>query len=295
MNKDIILICLSVFMVVMLVISCNKEDSDTDEPLLYQCINNNCIQTYDGTYPTQSECNTACANPNGNNPGGNNPGGNNPTDTTNNNPTIIVDVQAGLNDGYTPFELIDYGFPVSDLYGKWYQGGEIFHIDRAKGKGLVHSVAPISYNYDSTRFKCETQIALSDAVFDGATNTSTIVSLCPDLEPFVTAANLSLNYYDFNTYSDWYVPNEGELDILVNNRTFDQTHAYYYLNYVWSSSVSDEDNTGNPPFWVTIYSIPNKDLFDNEERATDPFHQGPNFTGMPDWNQQLIVVRQFSE
>lgn len=271
--------------------SCKKEDSETKQTPLYQCIGYDCIETIDGFYATYSECYTACVDPNDNDPN------DNPNDTSSNNP-IIVDVQAGLNEGYSPFELIDYGFSVSELYGKWYQGGEIFYVDRALGKGLVHSITPISYNNVTVNYHCELQVPLSDAIFGGAANNTTIVSNCPNFDAFVRAANLSLNFYDFDTYSDWYIPNEGELDALFNNRTFDQnTHAYYYMNnYVWSSSTSDEYASGTAPYFVTLYNTGAKDLVDNEEAATDPFFQQVwrvPFT----WgdNADLIVIRQFTE
>ncbi|MAD98414.1 MAG: hypothetical protein CMB99_13905 [Flavobacteriaceae bacterium] len=112
-------------------------------------------------------------------------------------------VQTFLDDGLTPFELLNKNIPLDSIYGKNYQGGIIFHLN------IVDQVVKVTVNKD-----LEEDLRWPNAI-DYSNNLST------------------------QSYSDWYLPEIEELQemrvILYQKLQKGQFEDDFY----WSSETVD--------------------------------------------------------
>lgn len=144
-------------------------------------------------------------------------------------------VQERLNDGSTPCDLLDLGFPYDSLLGKHYEGGVLFYIDTSTCQGLVAATTDQSLESDwgcsGSSISAMAGYILDTAMFAGHDNTDTIIKYC--LEEGIAAkicADLELNGYD-----DWFLPSLQELHRLyemLENQILTPNEIY------WSSSES---------------------------------------------------------
>lgn len=144
-------------------------------------------------------------------------------------------VQERLDDGSTPCDLLDLGFPIDSLVGRQYEGGVLFYIDTSNCNGLVAATSDQSleapWGCSGSSISSMSGYFLDTAMFAGHDNTDTIIKYC--LEEGIAAkvcADLDLNGYD-----DWFLPSLQELHRLYQNLgnqilTLNETY--------WSSSES---------------------------------------------------------
>ena len=120
------------------------------------------------------------------------------------------------------------------IMGSTYAGGLVFYND-GNAHGLICASSDQSI---AASWGCYgTNIGTTSlAVGTGAPNTSAIVALC------ATPGIAARICYDLvlNSYSDWYLPSKGELNLIYLN-LHTQNLGSFASDYYWSSS---EDNVG---------------------------------------------------
>ena len=97
-----------------------------------------------------------------------------------------------------------YGNPI---VGQARDGGVVFYVDAVNRKAYVSSTEDLPSTYE---WGCKgTNISGADgtAIGTGLQNTLDIVAGCSDT-PIAASEALA---YEYNSYSDWYLPSEGEL------------------------------------------------------------------------------------
>lgn len=123
------------------------------------------------------------------------------------------EIQALLDGGKTPLELINGNVPLSLLYGKTYQGGLIFYLNINDGSGMVATAEDQS---TGVAWGCSGQVingADGEALGTGRQNTMDILASC-------TTGNLAANLcneLNLNGYSDWFLPSKDELNLMWTN------------------------------------------------------------------------------
>jgi hypothetical protein len=125
-----------------------------------------------------------------------------------------------------------FGYEIGDTGPA---GGIVFYLD-GTGGGL--EAAPLDQG--DAEWGCEgTELSGADgtAIGTGAQNTADIVSGCTDPG---TAAKVA-DAYEFNGYTDWFLPSRDELNELYLNK--DVVGGFSY-DYYWSSSESDSYKVG---------------------------------------------------
>lgn len=108
-----------------------------------------------------------------------------------------------LNDGVSPFVLINAGIQLNNIYGKTYQDGFIFHIN------IVDKIIKITASKAS-----EKQLQWSNAV-----------KYCDDL--------------DLNGQTDWYLPNLTEVQEIREILYADKKVGDFKDDYYWTSNTVD--------------------------------------------------------
>lgn len=149
-------------------------------------------------------------------------------------------VQQRLTGGETPLQIYQSDNALLDsLYGKSYEGGLIFYFNTADGTGLVAAETDQSMGmaWDTTT-NFVNQIATgatSEAIGDGASNTSTIVSALSALGMYAakTCDELSLN-----SKTDWFLPTKNEMDEMYSNLHERGMGSFSNERY-WSSTEFD--------------------------------------------------------
>ena len=132
---------------------------------------------------------------------------------------------------YGPFPAIkgDIGEVLVGMDGP--AGGVIFYLTDGGRHGL--EAAPVDQTLGSgVAWGCDSKsIGTSAAVGTGAKNTTAIVNGCSDTE---SAAKIADDYI-LNGYSDWYLPSENELALLLNASVVSGLQEY---EQYWSSTES---------------------------------------------------------
>jgi hypothetical protein len=154
--------------------------------------------------------------------------------------------------------------------GDYYQGGIIFYLDGAGG-GLIVAVADIS----PARWGCVGygNAGTSGDVGTGATNTTAIINHCPIngiAAQLCDAYSVTVNGV---TYSDWFLPSSGELNLMYQNKATITTSALenggssFTISETWTEDGITYEYS---PYWSSseyfTYGAYTVDLFDNGNR-----------------------------
>ena len=192
------------------------------------------------------------------------------------NGSAWITIAATVNEGAT-LQMIGGvptwvgGAPPPPLQiGDYYQGGIIFYLDGAGG-GLIVAVADIS----PARWGCVGygNAGTSGDVGTGATNTTAIINHCPIngiAAQLCDAYSVTVNGV---TYSDWFLPSSGELNLMYQNKATITTSALenggssFTISETWTEDgITDEYG----PYWSSseylTYGAYTVDLFDNGNR-----------------------------
>lgn len=151
-------------------------------------------------------------------------------------------VQALLNEGYTPLDLLDNGVPLDSFYGKIYEEGLIFYLT-ADGTGMVAATEdqsavaewgcpnldiPLLNNVEDLPIYVEVEEGAR--IGDGSANTDVILDMTTGCAEDGTAAKLSRNLGD-----EWFLPSRGELDLIYVNLQA-KGHGGFAADKYWSST-----------------------------------------------------------
>ena len=152
--------------------------------------------------------------------------------------------------------------------GDYYQGGIIFYLDGAGG-GLIAAVADVS----PAPWGCvgyTPNAGTSIDVGTGATNTTAIINYCPIngiAAQLCDAYSVTVNGV---TYSDWFLPSSGELNLMYQNKAtitisaLENGGSSFTISETWTEDgITDEYG----PYWSSseylTYGAYTVDLFDN--------------------------------
>ena len=154
--------------------------------------------------------------------------------------------------------------------GDYYQGGIIFYLDGAGG-GLIVAVADIS----PARWGCVGygNAGTSTDVGTGATNTTAIINYCPIngiAAQLCDAYSVTVNGV---TYSDWFLPSSGELNLMSQNKATINTSALenggssFQISSTWTEDgITYEYGMYWSSSQYLTYGAYIVDLFDNGSR-----------------------------
>jgi hypothetical protein len=193
------------------------------------------------------------------------------------NGSAWITIAATVNEGAT-LQMIGGvptwvgGAPPPPLQiGDYYQGGIIFYLDGAGG-GLIVAVADIS----PARWGCvgyTPNAGTSGDVGTGATNTTAIINHCPIngiAAQLCDAYSVTVNGV---TYSDWFLPSSGELNLMYQNKATITTSALenggssFTISETWTEDGITYEYS---PYWSSseyfTYGAYTVDLFDNGNR-----------------------------
>ena len=160
--------------------------------------------------------------------------------------------------------------PPPPQIGDYYQGGVIFYLDGAGG-GLIVAVADIS----PARWGCVGygNAGTSTDVGTGATNTTAIINYCPIngiAAQLCDAYSVTVNGV---TYSDWFLPSSGELNLMSQNKATINTSALenggssFQISSTWTEDgITYEYGMYWSSSQYLTYGAYIVDLFDNGSR-----------------------------
>jgi len=160
-------------------------------------------------------------------------------------------VQALLDSGYTPIDIVNGGVPLDSLYGKMYLGGLIFYLNTDNGTGLIAATEDQSPETGSLwgcqyvdimdlnnveecagMGDCEQPLPLDTyegaMIGDGQANTDAI--LAEECTSEFEAANLCRNIGD-----EWFLPSRAELNLMYIN-LHSKGQGDFVAEYYWSST-----------------------------------------------------------
>jgi len=127
-------------------------------------------------------------------------------------------IQALLDAGETPLNIINAGAPLTDFIGLNHAGGIIFYMNpNSDGTGYVAAPSDQSTGAEwgcfgtdlpnVTNVTSDPPIGSGAEIGDGSTNTSNIIVDCP-----TAPAALACTQYNGGGFSDWFLPSAGELN-----------------------------------------------------------------------------------
>ncbi len=173
--------------------------------------------------------------------------------------TDELTIQERLDNGESPFEIIDSGVVIDNLYGKKYAGGLIFYLNTVDEFGIVAANGDQSVGIE---WGC-TDLDLSGAngveVGDGAQNTLDINNECGDSNfAAKLCQELTLNEYD-----DWFLPSIDELNLMYENLALNNlgnfSDGLYWSSFEFNSNhlnpaLAGSQNFSNGGTFATLKS-----------------------------------------
>jgi hypothetical protein len=148
-------------------------------------------------------------------------------------------VQARLNSGETPSQIVSGGIPTDSLYGKTYQGGFIFLWDQATSTGYV--AAP-SDQSSGAEWGCMGMDINGAGIDSGDPATDSIMAQCATSG---IAARLCGDLVA-GGHSDWILPNYMHL-YEMRQKLKDENIGSFSTGFYWASEqgLSDPANLAN--------------------------------------------------
>lgn len=224
-----------------------------------------------------------------------------PENNENNNQNSILtkaEIQNRLDQGETPKSIIDENpDALTNLWGRYYEGGYIFFFDEEEGYGLVAA------KEDAPMYGYAPCIPGIPAVL-GESPINTGYFYPPDIHKYTdyyvnncsipgTAAQICANYIS-NGYDDWFLPDSQSLQ-LIENLNYQDNDMVNIEGLYWAASYSTLDerniivngNTGLNYNGSTI--INNKNTLNVRPiRFFNTTHLPPNFDIEPSTIQQKL-------
>jgi hypothetical protein len=125
--------------------------------------------------------------------------------------------------------------------GDEYQGGKIFFLETSGEHGLISSTVDLSYDGDfgtEVRFSWGSETLLGTTKDNGKQNTALMAANA------VSSGYAGFHFkngYNYNSFSDWYIPSIDELELLKENKSYvgGFSNATDWQAMYWSSSESN--------------------------------------------------------
>jgi hypothetical protein len=152
--------------------------------------------------------------------------------------TYYVRAYAVNSAGTAYGEDVSFTTDATLALGIIYKGGYIFYLDSTKEHGMVMSLENIA---EIVRWGCPTKNipgATDSKVGAGLKNTAAIVTACSDIG---TAADVC-NTYVYETYSDWFLPSLGEMELIYNN-LMTKSIGNLEIKFYWTSTQDPTNAT----------------------------------------------------
>jgi len=127
--------------------------------------------------------------------------------------------------------------------GDSYQGGKIYYLDSTGKHGLIASTTDLKYSGDAgdvVRFCWGYQTVLGTSNDNGKANTLLMANNSTSTS--FAAFHFKSPGYNYNGYSDWYIPSINELQLLKDNKSYvgGFSSATDWQAMYWSSSESTQ-------------------------------------------------------
>lgn len=157
-------------------------------------------------------------------------------------------IQALLDSGHDPIDLIAAGVEVDSLYGRVYQGGQIFYLDDQDTLPGIKGMVAAPTDQGTAQWGCEgTEIMGADGfeIGTGSMNTAEIEAGCTENN---FAADICA-HLDLNGFTDWFLPSLDELNTMYlqigpgANGPNDNIGDFAPTGY-WSSTENNENQAG---------------------------------------------------
>lgn len=163
-------------------------------------------------------------------------------------------VQALLDDGNSPLEILNNGIIIDSLYGKIYLDGYIFYLDTLSGTGLLAGlndlIEPYEWgcfqndilelnNVDETSGVTYEFLGVGSRIGDGLSNTNIIIDAqCETIEGGIKTAARECREIG----TDWYLPSIEELFLMTNRLDELKIGDFKRFEFYWSSSEINNIN-----------------------------------------------------
>ena len=156
-------------------------------------------------------------------------------------------------------------------------GGVIFYLDKTKKHGLVVSTENLGGNWMTYPWGCY-GLSIEDAegidVGAGRLNTNAIVNACDEKG---TAALACINY-EYEGFSDWFLPSLEELELIAENLGYDDEFSdviqFDNANYLSSTQLKNKKHQVNYAWSVNLiegHSMPSYKSNKQKIRAVRAF------------------------
>ncbi|MDA9656370.1 hypothetical protein N9S96_01745, partial [Flavobacteriales bacterium] len=196
-------------------------------------------------------------------------------------------IQELLDIGINPLDIVNAGYSINSLYGKYFQGGLIYYINTTTGDGMIINETDLP----QVDWGCNNNLVggTQIGIGTGQANTNLILSSC-------SQSGIAAQICDtliIDGYDDWHLPSYGDLSAMFTNL---QLNGYTSFDnyYYWSSSEFDNDEAYMFHFYLGYGGFSSKSSNYNV-RATRSFSYQPynNLTSLnilsSGWNYVTVT------
>jgi hypothetical protein len=161
-----------------------------------------------------------------------------------------IRVQSLLDQGSTPYQVNQRGFPVDSLYGKVYKDGYIFYFDTLDGSGMVASTSPeVNKTWGSSTYIFGTLPGFGT----GSNNTNSIIDGYGVQDIAARVCRISVSD------TGWFLPSKDELNLMFQNLK-SKGYGHFHNGSYWSSTQQNMASGWSQDFNSGLQSYKSKSL-----------------------------------
>ena len=178
------------------------------------------------------------------------------------NGTCLYSIQHQLSNGSSIQDILDLGHPVDSIYGKFYEGGYVFHLNETNEGGLVLSPEAGLYEARWENYTNDCNGCQGESIGTGYSNNIDFINSRNNISD--TYAIPYCQNYTYLDYDDWFIPSIEEGITLIENLE---------INNIISSPPSSNSGGG---FW-TSSELQDKNLMEDANGAFNLNSSGPTY------------------